>query len=85
MPNADTRASTIDVAPLAPTAPSPKKMNTPSATAQMKAMTPWSMLGGRGGWIIAAILDERVEGATQVRPWTKISHRAGRDFVHGTG
>src|SRR5207244_1350977 len=31
----------------------------------MKATTPWSMLGGRGGWIIAAILDERGAVAPQ--------------------
>ena len=38
-----------------------------SPTAQMVAMTPWSMLGGRGGKCIAAILDEAEAPAPQGR------------------
>src|SRR5579871_635646 len=65
-------------------------MNTPRTTAQMKATTPWSMLGGRGGWIIAAILVEKGEVAAHVallQRWTKkvtepvaISSTAPADF-----
>jgi hypothetical protein len=50
----------------------------------MKAMTPWSMLGGRGG-CIAAILDEAEGVALQRAFWTKKIRRAGRGFVHNPG
>ena len=53
----------------------------------MKAATPWSMLGGRGGWIIAAIVVEREEVAPQGRLGPKkvtepvaISSTAPADF-----
>src|SRR5579862_9150264 len=52
----------------------------------MKAMTPWSMLGGRGG-CIAAILDEPEVVAPQGAFWTKkiaesvaVSSTAPTDF-----
>src|SRR5213080_4099858 len=34
-------------------------MNTASPTAQRRAMTPWSMLGGRGGCIEAIVVEAR--------------------------
>ena len=53
----------------------------PRPTAQITAITPWSMLGGRGG-CIAAILDEPEAAAPQGANWTKKSRRVGRGFVH---
>jgi hypothetical protein len=84
MPNAETKARTIAVALLDPIATSPKYTNAPSATAQMKATIPWSMLGGFGGWIIAAIVVEAEEGTRQIRR-TKKSRRARCGFVHSAG
>src|SRR5579859_5804819 len=65
-------------------------MNTASATAQMKATTPWSMLGGRGGWIIrgdrsrerrgraAAVLDQKKSPSrSRFRPRHRLTFRFG--------
>src|SRR5690349_24804885 len=59
-------------------------MNTASPAAQRTAMTPWSMLGGRGGCIAAIVVEGEVRvpqgGADQ-----KKIRRAGRGFVHNPG
>jgi hypothetical protein len=59
-------------------------MYAPSATAQMRAITPWSMLGGRGGICIAAIVVEAQAARGRVGGTKKI-RRAGRGFVHSAG
>src|SRR3954452_17401901 len=57
----------------------------PRPTAQITAITPWSMLGGRGG-CIAAIIDEPEASARVSNPKrTKKIRRAGRGFVHSAG
>jgi hypothetical protein len=56
--------------------------------AQMRAITPWSMLGGRGGrggnCIAAIVVEEAVARACRVGG-TKKFRRAGRGFVHSAG
>ena len=55
--------------------------------AQMRAITPWSMLGGRGGRggnCIAAIVVEAAVARCRVGGTKKI-RRAGRGFVHSAG
>src|SRR2546421_12947859 len=59
-------------------------MYVPSRTAQTRAMTPWSMLGGRGGICIAAIVVEADAARGRVGGTKKI-RRAGRGFVHSAG
>ena len=59
-------------------------MYVPSATAQTRAITPWSMLGGRGGICIAAIVVETETARGRVGGTKKI-RRAGRGFVHSAG
>jgi hypothetical protein len=59
-------------------------MYVPRRTAQTRAITPWSMLGGRGGICTAAIVIERKVARGSVGGTKKI-RRAGRGFVHSAG
>src|SRR6266702_4217081 len=59
-------------------------MYVPRPTAHTRAITPWSMLGGRGGNCIAAIVVEGRWPRGQSGRTKKI-RRAGRGFVHSAG
>src|SRR5215470_12361119 len=59
-------------------------MNTARPAAHRRAMTPWSMLGGRGGCIAAIVVESR-SAARQTASDQKKNRRAGRGFVHNPG